>query len=211
MSSPLCIWTSMAFTDHHEVLIGSTDDGHTFVVVNSRLRAAHRLLTQAGFTPHEHHGRTTYLLTPDTPAEEAHNRVGLVMYELIAHTMDFADLSTTRWHEDGLPVPVVRFDLSGTRVTAIAHVPQARHVLEQRGFTPAANGYVLPADRSEREQVAAVILTDAHLAMLGLGATITLGIPTPDDIPSAPGHRRNNRPARPAHMPTPQQGRGVTR
>lgn len=48
------------------MFIGSTDDGHTFVVLNRRIRDGDRLLTEAGFRAREHLGRMLYLLPPGT-------------------------------------------------------------------------------------------------------------------------------------------------
>jgi hypothetical protein len=60
----------MAVTDHHDIFIGSTDDGWTFVVVNRPIRNAARILTGAGSTVRMIEGRTLYLLPPET-AEDA--------------------------------------------------------------------------------------------------------------------------------------------
>ncbi|WP_338933164.1 hypothetical protein WEB32_34235 [Streptomyces netropsis] len=147
----------MAFIDHHDVVVGSTDDGHTFIVLNRPIRTAHRTLTAGGFTAREHQGRTVYLLPPDTSAEEAHHRTGEALSELLTHTMDIVDLSwTTRYLETGsLPETAVRFGLSNGHVTATAHTQAAREVLAQHGFSPTAEGYALPAGLGERGSVAA--------------------------------------------------------
>ncbi|MFJ8151138.1 hypothetical protein [Streptomyces sp. NPDC094468] len=81
----------MSLLDFPDVFIGSTDDGHTFIVINRRIRDADRLLTQAGFLAREHLGRTLYLLPPGT-AQDAHERAGIAMYGLLAHTHDLVDL-----------------------------------------------------------------------------------------------------------------------
>ncbi|MER5782632.1 hypothetical protein ABT104_13030 [Streptomyces mobaraensis] len=197
----------MAFIDHHDVFVGSTDDGHTFIVLNRRIRTAHRALTASGFTAHEHNGRTLYLLPPGTSTEEAHDRTGEALHHLLPHTMDFIDLSwTTRHLSTGpLPTAAVRFDLSDGRVTAITHVPTAREVLAQHGFGLTPQGYVLPAKLGEREAVGAVARTEAHLWSLGLASEVTLGLPTPKDIPAAPGHTSTTAPAQ--QSPVPRQTR----
>ncbi|MGA5348601.1 hypothetical protein ACPCSQ_23455 [Streptomyces griseoincarnatus] len=59
-------WTTVSLLDIPDVFIGSTDDGHTFVILNRRIRDADRLLTDAGSLPREHHGRRLYLLPPDS-------------------------------------------------------------------------------------------------------------------------------------------------
>ncbi|MBC2878051.1 MULTISPECIES: hypothetical protein [Streptomyces] len=197
----------MAFIDHHDVVVGSTDDGHTFIVLNRPIRTAHRALTASGFTAREHNRRTVYLLPPGTSAEEAHNRTGDALHALLAHTMDFVDLSwTTRYPAAG-PVPeaAVRFDLSDGQVTATVHAPTARDVIAQHGFAPTPQGHVLAAQLSEREAVGAVARAEAHLSSLGLPSKITLGIPTPKAIPAAPGHTGATTPARPS--PVPRQSR----
>ncbi|MCD9193429.1 hypothetical protein [Streptomyces albireticuli] len=178
----------MAFIDHHDVFVGSTDDGHTFIVLNRRIRTAHRALIVHGFTAREHQGRTLYLLPPDTSPEEAHHRTGDALHHLLTHTTDFVDLSwTTRFLGTGpLPKAVVRFDLSHRHVTALAHSEAAHTVLEQHGFVPAPEGYALPTELSERESVSAVARAEAHLWSLGLGSEIALGLPTPQAINAAP-------------------------
>ncbi|MFI0743025.1 hypothetical protein ACH4PU_33880 [Streptomyces sp. NPDC021100] len=197
----------MAFIDHHDVVVGSTDDGHTFIVLNRPIRTAHHALTASGFAAREHNGRTMYLLPSGTSTEEAHDRTGDALHHLLAHTMDFVDLSwTTRYTATG-PVSeaAVRFDLSDGRVTATVHTPAARDVIAQHGFAPTPQGYVLAAQLSERETVGAVARAEAHLWSLGIPSEITLGIPTPKAIPAAPGHTSATAPARPS--PVPRQSR----
>ncbi|MFC9131397.1 hypothetical protein ACFT4A_31790 [Streptomyces sp. NPDC057099] len=88
----------MAFTDHPDVFVGATDDAWTFVILNRRIPGAARMLTGAGFTARQHLGRTIYVLPPET-AEDAHERAGVAVYGLMAHTMDLVDLAwTTRHH-----------------------------------------------------------------------------------------------------------------
>jgi hypothetical protein len=81
----------VSLLDIPDVFIGSTDDGHTFVLLNRRIRDADQLLTQAGFHSREHHGRRLYLLPPAT-AQDVHERAGVAMYALLAHTHDLVDL-----------------------------------------------------------------------------------------------------------------------
>ncbi|MGW2650800.1 hypothetical protein ACWC2T_39450 [Streptomyces sp. NPDC001393] len=196
----------MAFTDHHAVFVGSTDDGHTFVVVNQPIRSAHRILTTSGFTAREHQGRTLYLLPPSTSREEAHNRTGEALHQLLAHTMDFVDLNwTTRYHESGpAPKPTVHFDLSDGHITATAHTQDARGVLEQHGFTPTAAGYTLPYELGERESVGIVARAETHLWSLGLPSEIRLGLPTPKAITTTRGRTQATTPTPP---PAPQRHR----
>ncbi|MEU0844034.1 hypothetical protein ABZ370_31785 [Streptomyces sp. NPDC005962] len=199
----------MAFIDHHDVFVGSTTDGHTFVALNGDLPAAHRILTRNGFTAREHQGRALYLLPP-TSAQEAHHQTGQALYELLPHTMDFADLSwTTRWLDSGpLPETGARFDLSDGRVTATADTDAARQVLEQHGFQRTPTGYALPGEISERESVGIVTRTEIHLWALGHGVKVSLGFPTPDAIPPAPS--RASAPA-PAQPPQPTTSKRRTR
>ncbi|MBT2527558.1 hypothetical protein J7E91_19545 [Streptomyces sp. ISL-99] len=75
----------MPLLDIPDVFIGSTDDGHTFVILNRPIRDAERLLTEAGFLAPEHLGRRLYLLPPGT-AQDTHERAGIAMYGLLAHT-----------------------------------------------------------------------------------------------------------------------------
>ncbi|RAJ64232.1 hypothetical protein K376_01329 [Streptomyces sp. PsTaAH-130] len=48
----------MSFVDVPDVFIGSTDDAHTFLVLNRPVPGANRLLTDAGFTARKVNGRT---------------------------------------------------------------------------------------------------------------------------------------------------------
>jgi hypothetical protein len=127
----------MALVDHHDVFIGSTDDGHTFVVLNRPIPAARRILTKAGFTAHDHHGRTVYLHPPGT-APDTRERAGVAMYELLAYTMDFADLSwtvsgpdsTSRLESD------VDFRFTDATVTATASTAESRAILPPSTDSP---------------------------------------------------------------------------
>ncbi len=197
----------MSFLDHPDVFIGSTADGATFVVINARIPAADRLLTEAGFAAREHRGRTLYVLPPGTTNEDAHNRTGTALYGLLAHTMDFVDLSwTTRWLESGpLPEPDVHIQFSGNSVTATALTDAPRAVLEQHGFTADSSHYVLPDHMSEEQKVGAVVRAETHLSVQGIGTRVSLGIPTIDAIPPAPG--RTSAPARPLSAGTPANRR----
>lgn len=179
----------MSFVDLPDVFIGSTDDAHTFVVLNRQLRGADRLLTGAGFTVREVNGRTVYLLPPGA-AQEAHNQAGTAMYGLLAHTHDLVDLSwTTRWSPKGpVPAPDLRFTLTDDTVTASAATDQARSLLERHGFTPTADGssYRPPERCNEHALLGLVVRAEIHAHTQGLGARVDLGIPTPDAIPAAP-------------------------
>ncbi|MFE0379171.1 hypothetical protein ACFW1M_27130 [Streptomyces inhibens] len=135
----------MSFVDLPDIFIGSTDDAHTFVVLNRRLRGADRLLTDAGFTAREHNGRIVYLLAPGTP-QDANERAGIALYGLLAHTHDFVDLAwTTRLNPHGpLPKPDLRAQFADGTVTATAETEEARSLLEQHGFTLSPDGSYQP-------------------------------------------------------------------
>ncbi|MFD8847592.1 hypothetical protein [Streptomyces sp. NPDC059604] len=179
----------MSFIDIPDVFIGSTDDHHTFVVLNRPLRGANRVLTAAGFTARKVHGRRVYLLPPGTP-EDANEKAGIAMYGLLAHTHDLVDLSrTTRWTpQNPAPAPDLHFAFAGTALTATAATDQARSLLEQHGFVLSANGasYGLAIPVDERGLLGAVVRAEAHAHADGIGARIDLGIPTPDAIPAPP-------------------------
>ncbi|MFF9785120.1 hypothetical protein [Streptomyces nigrescens] len=179
----------MSLLDIPDVFIGSTDDGHTFVVLNLRIRDADRMLTDAGFLAREHLGRTLYLLPPGT-AQDAHERAGVAMYGLLAHTLDLVDLSwTTRW-SPGTPEadPDLRFQFANGIATATAATAAARSLLEQHGFAPAADGssYQLPRGLKQRSLLGAVTAAESHAYTHGLTVRVGLGIATPMDIPAAP-------------------------
>lgn len=193
----------MAITDHHDVFIGSTDDGWTFVIVNRPIRKAHRMLTGAGFTAREHQGRTLYLLPPQT-GEDAHERAGVAAYGLMAHTLDLVDLAWTTRHPNASgaePGATIRFH-DGT-VTATA-LTDSGDVLAQNGFTPtkASQEYTLPAGLSEADAMNAVVRAETHLHSYGLRVRVDLGIPTLQDIPPAPSRPPSAPPPAP---PSPDQ------
>ncbi|MGX1853853.1 hypothetical protein [Streptomyces sp. NPDC055299] len=197
----------MSLLDIPDVFIGSTDDGHTFVVLNRRIRDADRLLTDAGFLAREHLGRTLYLLPPGT-AQDAHERAGVAMYGLLARTLDLVDLSwTTRWSPDAPEAdPDLRFQFANGTVTATAATTAARSLLEQHGFALATNesSYQLPPGLEQRGLLGAVTAAETHAYTHGLTVRVGLGIPTPMDIPAAP------RPASPV-TPSPPPGPATRR
>ncbi|MDK1348496.1 hypothetical protein QNO09_35540 [Streptomyces sp. 378] len=182
----------MSLLDIPDVFIGSTDDGHTFVILNRRIRNANRLLTEAGFRPREHHGRRLYLLPPGT-AQDVHERAGVAMYGLLAHTHDLVDLSwTTRWSPDQPACgPDLRFQFGDGTVAVTASTTTARLLLEQHGFVPTADGASYrPRDGlDERGLLGAVTAAEAHAYTHGLSARVRLGIPTPADIPASARRR----------------------
>ncbi|WP_435059149.1 hypothetical protein [Streptomyces sp. bgisy060] len=183
----------MSVLDIPDVFIGSTDDGHTFVILNRRIRNAYRHLTEAGFLPHMRLGRTLYLLPPGT-AQDAQERAGAAMYGLLAHTYDLVDLSwTTRWSpQKPAGDPDLHFQFGDGTVTVTASTTTARSLLEQHGFTPTPDGalYHPRDDLDERGLLGAVSAAEAHAYADGLSAHVSLGIPTPADIP-ARAHRRS--------------------
>ncbi|MFI6289320.1 hypothetical protein ACIBCM_32025 [Streptomyces sp. NPDC051018] len=179
----------MSFIDHHDVFIGSTDDGWTFAVLNRHLpREARQSLTDAGFTARAHQGRTLYLFPPGQPTAETHERAGIALYGLLAHTMDFADLFwTTRWPNPGPAKADVRITVADDQVTATARSTSATEILAQHGFLPTPAGRTLPAGLSERDRVAAIVRAESHLHADGITVHVSLGIPTLNAIPPAPG------------------------
>ncbi|QQC92693.1 hypothetical protein [Streptomyces alfalfae] len=186
----------MSLLDIPDVFIGSTDDGHTFVLLNRRIRDADRLLTEAGFHSREHHGRRLYLLPPAT-AQDVNERAGVAMYALLAHTHDLVDLSwTTRW-SPGQPAggPDLQFEFGDGTVAVTASTTAARLLLEQHGFVSTADGASYrPRDGfDQRGLLGAVTAAEAHAYAHGLSARVRLGIPTPADIPASA--RRRSAPA----------------
>nr|WTC07156.1 hypothetical protein OHA15_04715 [Streptomyces anthocyanicus] len=179
-------WTTVSLLDIPDVFIGSTDNGHTFVILNRPVRDADRLLTDAGFLPREHHGRRLHLLPPGI-AQDVHERAGVAMYGLLAHTHDLVDLSwTTRWSPDQ-PAggPDLHFQVRDGTVAVTASTTAARLLLEQHGFVPTADGasYRTRDGLDERQLLSAVTAAEAHAYTHGLSARVHLGIPTPADIP----------------------------
>ncbi|MCL6737720.1 hypothetical protein [Streptomyces neyagawaensis] len=196
----------MAVTDHHDIFIGSTDDGWTFVVLNRPIRNAASILTGAGFTARKHQGRTVYLLPPET-APDAHERAGIAAYGLMAHTQDLVDLAwTTRQPAASAPAVTIRF--ADQTVYAITATNQADAILLQHGFTPARaqRQYELPAGLGERDVLSTVVRTEAHLHADGIGVRVDLGIASAQDIPLAPPRMRTT----PA-PPSTSQGQRRTR
>ncbi|NGO49439.1 hypothetical protein [Streptomyces ureilyticus] len=185
----------MALTDHHDVFIGSTGGGWTFVVLNRPLRNAARILTGAGFTAREHQGRTLFLLAPET-AEDAHERAGVAAYGLMAHTLDFVDLAWTTRQHGASPAarPEVTIRFTDHAVTATAATDRADAILVQYGFAPAGvkRQYALPPGLGERDALSAVVRAEAHLYADGISVRIDLNIATWRDIPPE-GTRRSPR------------------
>ncbi|MER5793294.1 hypothetical protein [Streptomyces sp. NPDC001980] len=182
----------MSILDVPDVFIGSTDDGHTFVILNRRLRDADRLLTEAGFLPREHLGRMLYLLPPGT-TQDVHERAGVAMYGLLAHTHDLVDLSwTTRWNPDQ-PAggPDLQFQFGDGTVAVTASTTTARSLLEQHDFVPTADGASYrPRDGlDERGLLGTVTAAEAHTYAHGLNTRVRLSIPTPADIPASARRR----------------------
>ncbi|MER6331118.1 hypothetical protein ABT298_17685 [Streptomyces sp. NPDC001034] len=182
----------MSFLDIPDIFIGSIDDGHTFVILNRRIRDADRLLTEAGFHPREHLGRRLYLLPPGT-TQDVHERAGTAMYGLLAHTHDLVDLSwTTRWSPDQPDgEPELHFEFGDGTVSVTASITTARSLLEQHGFVLTADGASYrPRDGlDERGLLGAVSAAEAHAYTHGLSARVRLGIPTPADIPASARRR----------------------
>ncbi|MEV7145454.1 hypothetical protein AB0O05_03005 [Streptomyces sp. NPDC093084] len=178
----------MSLLDIPDVFIGSTDDGHTFVVLNRLLPEPDRLLTEAGFLAREHLGRKLYLLPPGT-AQDAHVRAGVATYGLLAHTHDLVDLSwTTRWSPSHPAVdPDLYFRISDSTIVVTAKTPTARSLLELHGFVLGADGssYHPRGRLDERGLLGAVTAAEAHAYTHGLSARVDLGLPTPADIPPA--------------------------
>ncbi|NYV73253.1 hypothetical protein [Streptomyces sp. UH6] len=178
----------LAITDHHEVFLGSTNDGHTFAVLNSDKRrylgAAHRVLTKAGFAPVDHRGRIVYLLPPTNALHQAEQ----AMYELCAHTADMADLAWTARprHAD----PQVRIFFTGNKVSIVTDSSRARAALRQLGTVNenADGDFALSDSLTEREKVRAAVRIDLRLDRQNITSHIDLGIATPAAIPPAP-HR----------------------
>lgn len=177
----------MSFVNVPAVFIGSTDDGHTFVVLNRLIRPAGRLLADAGFTTRTINGRTVYLLPPNTP-EEAQERAGTAIGGLLAHTHDLVDLSwTTRWNPEGpQPEPDIRFTLTSTSFSATATTNVARLLLEHHGFARSADGtsYQPATPLGMPNLLGAVVRAETHAYAYGIGVRVELGIPTPDAIPA---------------------------
>jgi hypothetical protein len=182
----------VSLLDIPDVFIGSTDDGHTFVILNRRIRDADRLFTEAGFQPREHRGRRLYLLPPGA-AQDVHERAGVAMYALLAHTYDLVDLSwTTRWSPDQpAGEPDLRFQFGDGTVAVTASTTTARLLLEQHGFVPTEDrASYRPRDGlDERQLLGAVTAAEAHAYTHGLSARVGLGIPTPADIPASARRR----------------------
>lgn len=149
----------MSLLDIPDVFFGSTDDGHTFAIVNRHIPDTGRLLTKAGFQAREHLGRTLYALPPDT-SQAAHERAGIAVYGLLAHTLDLIDFAwTTRWSpEHPVGDPDLHFQFSAGTVSATAVPPAARFILEQHDFALAEDGstYRPPGNLNERGLLSAV-------------------------------------------------------
>lgn len=172
----------MALIDHHDVFFGSAEDGSPFVVVNTEIRDAHRILTNSGFTTCEQHGRTWYRLPPGTSHQDAEEATALAFMQLLAKTTNIADLTSTAREE---AVADVHFDLTGRYVTARTRSSAVRQVLALHGFRPTPAGHVLPPETTEAEAIAVVVRAESHLYTTGARIHINLGIPAPENPPTA--------------------------
>ncbi|EOY45734.1 hypothetical protein ACWDYK_01650 [Streptomyces anthocyanicus] len=184
----------MTITDHHDIFIGSTSDGWTFLLLNRRIHHATPILAGAGFTAREHRGRTVYLLPPET-SEDAHESVGVAAYGLMSHTHDLVDLAwTTRPRPAGTTArPDVNIGFHDGSVTASATTDQAQAVLAQHGFTNAGTDrdFTLPDRLGEADAMNTVVRAEAHLFLCGVSVRVDLGIATVQDIPPAPPRARS--------------------
>lgn len=201
----------LSILDHNAVFIGSTDDGHTFVLVNRRVPGADQALTEAGFTALRQGSRTVYLLPPSESAQDAHEKTGQVMDTLFGRTLDIVNLSwTTHWQQDGpVPEPTVHIRFAATNIEATTANETASAVLTQHGFTAHKTAsrheiFVLPEELPEPEKLSTVLRVYGHLAAHKIEAHVHLGIATPDDIPPRP------RPTRGVTPPSPTR-KGKTR
>ncbi|MFF4531691.1 hypothetical protein ACFY1P_20765 [Streptomyces sp. NPDC001407] len=180
----------MALTDHNDVFIGSTDDAHTFVLLNRAIPGGHRILTAAGFSPHEHLGRTVYLLPPEERGDAASDRTSTAMAQMIEHTLDIVELAWTTTFHSPVPTgrPEVHIQICGATVMATADTDRARAVLAQCGFVAQGDGVLrLPDGVDEPEAVGRIVRAEAHLLVDGCTIRVDLGIATPADLPPAPG------------------------
>lgn len=197
----------MSLLDIPDVFIGSTDDGHTFVVLNRRIRDTDRLLTDAGFLTREHLGRTLYLLPPST-AQDAHERAGIAMYGLLAHTHDLVDLAWTTRQDDATPSrePDVTIRFTDHAVTATAATGHADAILAQHGF--------ISAGRSNS--------THCHPDSVNATRSVPLSAPRPTSTPTASActsasasrprrtsHRHHPAPVPPPHRRPPHRSSGA--
>ncbi|AKN73736.1 hypothetical protein QR97_31965 [Streptomyces sp. PBH53] len=200
----------MSFVNVPDVFIGSTDDGHTFVVLNRPIRGANRMLTGAGFTARRINDRTVYLLPPTT-AEEVNERAGIAMYGLLAHTPDVVDLSwTTQGNpQDAQPEPSISFTLTSTSFSVTATTEVARLLLEHHGFARSADdtSYQPAMPLGMPHLLGAVVRTQAHARSYGITVHVELGIPTPDAIPAPSPRPSAAGPGRPGAGPAPRRSR----
>lgn len=178
----------MDFTDH-DVVVGSTDDGHTFVLINANLPGAQRIMEDARFTPHEHRGRIVYLLSPEDLGDRAFKRTGEAMDWLFEMTMDVVDLAWTA-RENPIPADAVdvRFKVSGDTATAHTSSLKAQPILALAGFVADGGTHRLPAGLQQRDALTRIASADAHLSTEGITSRIQLGIKSPADLPPVPGH-----------------------
>ncbi|MGK4906412.1 hypothetical protein [Streptomyces albus] len=193
----------MAVIDHHTVVVGSTGDQHTFVLLNRPVPAAHRILTEQGLTFRRGPGRPVYLLPPEAAGAEAHRAVATAIHRLLDHTTDFIDLSATariaHHPPASLTAPAARFDLAHPRARTTTTDPLAGALLQRQGFRPADGGYLLPGHLPEPARIAAVVLADFALDRAGATSLISLGLPTPADIPPTPTQARHTGHQLPRH------------
>ncbi|MFF4285686.1 hypothetical protein ACFY0R_10200 [Streptomyces sp. NPDC001633] len=194
----------MTLLDSTDVFFGITNDGHVFATLDADWKFGGALLERAGFTAHQQHGRTVYLLPEQTVGEQAQNRVMDAFHMLSFHTHSLTALTN--------PAPTAHPDLSikvvGESVTATARTDEVRQGLSTFGFSPkqldGQTVYVLPLDMPMATKAGAIAMAETSTYAYGQSVHIDLGIPTRADIgktPPSPSRGQAMQPAPATQLP----------
>ncbi|MFB7630527.1 hypothetical protein ACFC0M_06200 [Streptomyces sp. NPDC056149] len=184
----------MALFDHHDITLGSSDDGHPFLTVTTAAPHAHRLLVNRGFTPYAHRGRVVYFPHLDVPLAEAHRLIEEAANAVcLAGSAPLSSIADLRWTTYAVAPgsvlePAVRLHAGHLPATATVHHRNLaiRRALEDAKFQPTPWGYVLPADMGERDQAQACTQLLGDLWGLDLPCETRLGVPSPASLPQLP-------------------------
>ncbi|WP_274912500.1 hypothetical protein [Streptomyces sp. WZ-12] len=184
----------MALFDHHDIVLGTSDDGHPFLTVNTATPHAHRLLIDRGFAPYAHRGRTLYFPRLDVPFAEAHRLTEQAAEEVcLVGSTPLSSIADLRWTTYAVAPgsvlePAVRLYAEHLPVTVTVHdrAPAIRRALADAEFQPTPWGYVLPADMDEEDQAQACQQLHGDLWGLDLPSETRLGVPSPASLPQLP-------------------------
>ncbi|WP_367435046.1 hypothetical protein [Streptomyces celluloflavus] len=184
----------MALVDHYDIVLGTSDDGHPFLTVNSASPYAHNLLVNRGLTPRAHRERALYFPSLDNTfadacrlIEEAAGALFPVGQRPLSSVLDLRWTTHAMLPGSALE-PNVRLHAGDLPVTATVHYndPAIHRALEDAQFQPTSAGYALPTDMDEQDQAQACKQLHGELWVLDMPSETYLGIPSPASLAQLP-------------------------